>query len=186
MADAREGALSDEQREIDIIGCQMDLGAGRRGVDMGPSALRVAHLGDRLEALGPRGYYDTFGPELGFGRALKKKVRGPFAIAKFTHSGSQIVDWTPEGSEAVSRNLYPDFLAFVRNAVSDLEAKGHAVELAGIFYHVGENDMSFGPYRRDAPMRVQSLVRQSRVDLDLPGLRWQHGAKASMRNYTRR
>lgn len=45
-------ALSDEQREIDIIGCQMDLGAGRRGVDMGPSALRVAALGPRLRKLG--------------------------------------------------------------------------------------------------------------------------------------
>jgi arginase len=30
----------------------MDLGAGRRGVDMGPSALRVAELGSRLRDLG--------------------------------------------------------------------------------------------------------------------------------------
>ena len=30
----------------------MDLGAGRRGVDMGPSALRVAGINDRLAALG--------------------------------------------------------------------------------------------------------------------------------------
>jgi arginase len=30
----------------------MDLGAGRRGVDMGPSALRLAQLGDRLRSLG--------------------------------------------------------------------------------------------------------------------------------------
>lgn len=44
--------MSDKQREIDIIGCQMDLGAGRRGVDMGPSALRVAALGPRLAGLG--------------------------------------------------------------------------------------------------------------------------------------
>jgi len=124
------------------------------------------------EALGPRGCYDTFGPELGFGRALKKKLREPFAIAKFTHSGSQIVDWTPEGSEATSRNLYPDFLAFVREAIADLEAKGHEVELAGVFYHVGENDMSFGPFRREAAKRVGAFVRQSREDLGLPHLRW--------------
>lgn len=37
---------------IDIIGCSMDLGAGRRGVDMGPSALRVARLGPKLTDLG--------------------------------------------------------------------------------------------------------------------------------------
>jgi arginase len=30
----------------------MDLGAGRRGVDMGPSALRIARLGERLARLG--------------------------------------------------------------------------------------------------------------------------------------
>ena len=124
------------------------------------------------EALGPRGMYDTFGPELSFGRALGKKVKGPVAIAKFTHSGSQIVDWTPEGSEAKSRNLYPDFIAFVQAAIADLTDRGHPVELAGIFYHVGENDMSFGPFRRDAPKWIESFVRQSRVDLGLPELRW--------------
>src|SRR5437588_13068367 len=35
-----------------IIGAPMDLGAGRRGVDMGPSALRVAGLNEKLSALG--------------------------------------------------------------------------------------------------------------------------------------
>lgn len=37
---------------IDIIGFPMDLGAGRRGVDMGPSALRIAGIQNRLENLG--------------------------------------------------------------------------------------------------------------------------------------
>lgn len=37
---------------IAIIGAPLDLGAGRRGVDMGPSAVRVAGLGRRLAALG--------------------------------------------------------------------------------------------------------------------------------------
>ncbi|MEY3284323.1 MAG: hypothetical protein RIR86_2336 [Acidobacteriota bacterium] len=35
-----------------IIGVLMDLGADRRGVDMGPSALRVAGLNERLQYLG--------------------------------------------------------------------------------------------------------------------------------------
>ncbi len=38
--------------EIAIIGAPLDLGAGRRGVDMGPSAVRVANLNERLRALG--------------------------------------------------------------------------------------------------------------------------------------
>ena len=39
-------------KAVDIIGVPLDLGADRRGVDMGPSALRIAGLGDRLTALG--------------------------------------------------------------------------------------------------------------------------------------
>jgi arginase len=38
--------------QIDIIGVPIDLGADRRGVDMGPSAIRYAHLRQKLEALG--------------------------------------------------------------------------------------------------------------------------------------
>jgi len=37
---------------IAIIGAPLDLGSGRRGVDMGPSAMRVANLNGRLAELG--------------------------------------------------------------------------------------------------------------------------------------
>lgn len=40
--------------QIDIIGVPIDLGADRRGVDMGPSAIRYAHLQPKLESLGYR------------------------------------------------------------------------------------------------------------------------------------
>ncbi|MCC7416952.1 MAG: arginase [Acidobacteria bacterium] len=39
-------------RPIHIIGVPLDLGGNRRGVDMGPSAFRIAGLGERLAALG--------------------------------------------------------------------------------------------------------------------------------------
>ena len=39
-------------RRATIIGAALDLGAGRRGVDMGPSAIRYAGLDDRLGQLG--------------------------------------------------------------------------------------------------------------------------------------
>jgi arginase len=43
------------QREIALIGAPLDLGAGRRGVDMGPSAIRYAGLEQHLrDALGIR------------------------------------------------------------------------------------------------------------------------------------
>jgi arginase len=46
------GAQALPTRSIRIIGVPLDMGASRRGVDMGPSAMRVAGLEARLEALG--------------------------------------------------------------------------------------------------------------------------------------
>ena len=40
------------QSHIAIIGAPLDLGQGRRGVDMGPSAVRVANLNGRIASLG--------------------------------------------------------------------------------------------------------------------------------------
>ena len=124
------------------------------------------------EPLGPAGFYDTFGPELSFGQTLSSNLSENVAIAKFTDSGSQMNDWSPEGTSATDRNVYKKFIAFIQQSIQDLRAKGHRVELAGIFYHVGENDMSFGPYRRDASKWLQGMVTKSREDLALPSLKW--------------
>ena len=45
---------TDGQAPIAVIGAALDLGQGRRGVDMGPSAIRYAGLDARLAALGRR------------------------------------------------------------------------------------------------------------------------------------
>lgn len=122
------------------------------------------------EPLGTVGYYDTFGPELSFGHSIQHMEN--VAIAKFTHSGSQIIDWTPDGSMAHLRHIYPKFIRFIKDAILELEELGHTVEVKGILYHVGENDMSFFPYRRNAASRVGDLIRQSRGDLKMPDLKW--------------
>jgi arginase len=41
-----------QERAVTIIGVPLDLGAGRRGVDMGPSAFRVAEVHQRVRELG--------------------------------------------------------------------------------------------------------------------------------------
>ena len=43
-----------QQRPVAVIGAALDLGSGRRGVDMGPSAIRYAGLEARIEQLGRR------------------------------------------------------------------------------------------------------------------------------------
>jgi hypothetical protein len=124
------------------------------------------------EPLGPAGYYDTFGPELSFGRALQGKLTDNIAIAKFTHSGSQMNDWTPEGSMAKTRHLYPQFIEFMKESIKELQDKGHEVELAGVFYHFGENDMSMPSYRKQAPQWLSATIAKSRQDLEFPALKW--------------
>ena len=52
LAFPRRGSQGQPTRRIRILGVPLDLGASRRGVDMGPSAMRVAGLEARLEALG--------------------------------------------------------------------------------------------------------------------------------------
>ncbi|HEU5245223.1 MAG TPA: arginase [Gaiellaceae bacterium] len=48
-------SVEEDSREIAVIGATLDLGAGRRGVDMGPSAIRYAGLEQQLsEKLGVR------------------------------------------------------------------------------------------------------------------------------------
>ena len=39
-------------KPVHIIGVPLDLGGGRRGLDMGPSAFRIAGIKDRIAALG--------------------------------------------------------------------------------------------------------------------------------------
>jgi arginase len=45
-------AGADPDRRIAVIGAALDLGSGRRGVDMGPSAIRYAQLSEQVTALG--------------------------------------------------------------------------------------------------------------------------------------
>src|SRR5205823_3821709 len=45
-------ADQETSRPVAVIGAGLDLGAGRRGVDMGPSAIRYAGLQERIEQLG--------------------------------------------------------------------------------------------------------------------------------------
>ena len=73
---------------------------------------------------------------------------------------------------AKTRHIYPDFITFIKEALKELRDKGHEVELAGIFYHLGENDMSMGSYRENAAKWLHSTIVQSRQDLAMPALKW--------------
>lgn len=126
------------------------------------------------EPLGPVGFLGNFGPELSFGARLRKGMgeEDDFVVLKFTHSGAQGPDWLPEGSAEERRNLYPKFAGFLRDAMADLRGRGYDASLAGVFWHVGENDTFFDPYLRKQAEWMRRLIARVRLDLGEPGLPW--------------
>jgi hypothetical protein len=126
------------------------------------------------EPLGPVGFLGNFGPELSFGARLRKGLGEgeDFVVLKFTHSGAQGPDWLPEGSAEERRNLYPKFAGFLRDAMADLRGRGYDASLAGVFWHVGENDTFFDPYLRKQAEWMRRLIARVRLDLGEPGLPW--------------
>ncbi len=77
--------MGTRKRSIEIIGVPVDLGAGRRGVDMGPSAIRIADLEPRLEQLGHKvldsGDLDVMIPETQKVGEGKLKYKAPILAA---------------------------------------------------------------------------------------------------------
>jgi arginase len=77
--------MPSRKRFVEIIGVPVDLGAGRRGVDMGPSAIRIADLEPRLEQLGHRvldsGDLDVMIPETQKVGAGKLRYKAPVLAA---------------------------------------------------------------------------------------------------------
>ena len=49
---SRRASRVEERQTVHILGVPLDHGAGRRGVGMGPSALRIAGLAEKLTAMG--------------------------------------------------------------------------------------------------------------------------------------
>ncbi len=77
-----------ETKHIRIIGVPLDLGQSRRGVDMGPSAMRVAGLEAKLEALG----YD-----------VKDAGNVPVALAETKAEGDPHAKYLKEITETCSK-----------------------------------------------------------------------------------
>ena len=50
------------RRTVHVLGVPLDLGGGRRGVDMGPSAVRIAGLGERLTRWASRSWTRAISP----------------------------------------------------------------------------------------------------------------------------
>jgi arginase len=93
-------------RQLHLLGVPMDFGAGRRGVDMGPSALRLARLAAVLGDVGHR-VVDHGNVEVPVAESLPEangtdgNARFVQAIAAVTGRTYAALDALPEGTNAV-------------------------------------------------------------------------------------
>jgi len=113
-----------------VIGVPVDLGAGRRGVDMGPSAIRVADLEPRLEQLGHKvqdvGDLDVMIPETQNVGEGKLKYKAP------------IMAFCEELRAAVEKSLERNRLPLVLGGDHSI-AIGSVAGSSGFFARQGES-----------------------------------------------
>jgi len=135
--------------EIAIIGAPLDLGAGRRGVDMGPSALRLAGLNAKLESLGYQvqdlGNVSVAQPESTPTGPDNAKYLGP--IAKTCEKLAGIVD------EALRQGKFPLVLGgdhsiaagTLAGVTKSFRAEGQKIGLIWIDAHADMNTPESSP-----------------------------------------
>lgn len=129
---------------------------------------------DSWEPLGIVDYQGNFGPELTFGRAMRRQVDRAhgLAIYKFTHSGAQSLDWLPQGSEEKHRDLYQKWISGIETRRMDLVKRGYDVEIPAVFWHCSENDRALEWMANKYADRLKQFIDATRSDLKLPNLKW--------------
>lgn len=126
------------------------------------------------EYLSPINHLGDFGPELSFGQQLIPTMKDSeiLAIYKFTDSGSQSLDWLPEGSKEPYRDRYQDWITGIKKLRDDLTKQGYQCEIPAIFWHCGENDRALNWMADKYADRFQTFMNATRKDLELPELNW--------------
>ena len=124
------------------------------------------------EYLSPINHLGDFGPELSFGQQLIPTMKDSeiLAIYKFTDSGSQSLDWLPEGSKEPYRDRYQDWITGIKKLRDDLTKQGYQCEIPAIFWHCGENDRALNWMADKYADRFQTFMNATRKDLELPEL----------------
>jgi len=119
-------------------------------------------------------YLGNFGPELSFGRAVRRYVDRSHGVAiyKFTHSGAQSIDWLPEGSEEKHRDLYRKWISGIERCRKDLTERGYQCDIPAIFWHCSENDRALVWMADKYADRLKTFIDATRRDLKLPDLKW--------------
>jgi arginase len=120
------------RKEIEIIGVPLDLGQQRRGVDMGPSALRAAGLEPKLEALG---------------YTVIDRGNVPVTVAETTHGGNDRARFLKEIAECAEHTADVVQKALARKAIPIVLGGDHSVAagtVAGVAHHFRALNQALG------------------------------------------
>lgn len=114
----------------------------------------------------------TFGPEVGFARALLKyQPKGSFALIKGSKGNTSLVkDWDPGiRNHSDSQGFcYRNFLSTIALATAALTKDGSTLTIRGLLWHQGENDE--GSATADYQRRLSIFIARLREDLQQPEL----------------
>ena len=135
-----------ETKHIRIIGVPLDLGQSRRGVDMGPSAMRVAGLQTKLEALG---YEVEDGGNI------------PVALAETMSEGDANAKYLKEITETCSKEA--------ELVVKTLEAGKIPVVLGGDHSIAAGTVSGVAEFYRRKNQRIGLLWIDAHTDINTPG-----------------
>ncbi|HEY1678218.1 MAG TPA: arginase, partial [Candidatus Sulfotelmatobacter sp.] len=132
-------------RKIRVIGVPLDLGQSRRGVDMGPSAVRVAGLEARLEALG---------------HEVEDGGNVSVAIAEQKHSGAANAKYLKEITATCTKHA--------ELVVKTLEAGKVPLSLGGDHSMAAGTVSGVAEYYRRQKQRVGLIWIDAHTDINTP------------------
>jgi len=135
-----------ETKHIRIIGVPLDLGQSRRGVDMGPSAMRVAGLEAKLEALG----YD-----------VKDVGNVPVALAETKAEGDPQAKYLKEITATCTKEAELVVKTLEDGAIPVILGGDHSIA-AGTVSGVAE-------FYRQKKQRIGLLWIDAHTDINTPG-----------------
>jgi arginase len=136
----KEGGIHIMKKDISIIGVPMDLGQMRRGVDMGPSAIRYAGIVERLERLNY--HIDDLG-DINIGRPeqinsnSEEKLKNLKAVVEASEQLSSTV------ADVISSNRFP--LVFGGDhsiAIGTLAGVAQKYENLGVIWYDAHGDLN--------------------------------------------
>ncbi len=126
------------KKDLSIIGVPMDLGQSRRGVDMGPSAMRYAGMVERLEALGYS--IDDCG-DIEIGQAERRDTASKLKNLKAVAEASEKL--ADKITEEMEKDRFPIILGGDHSiAIGTLAGVSKASENMGVIWYDAHGDLN--------------------------------------------